>query len=53
MKNRSHKYDINSAAHSDRYEYNEYKKCLTMMMLMCVKLTFETRFMNKLTLDDG
>ena len=38
MKNRSHKYDINRPTHRGGNKNKEYKKCLTMMMLECIKL---------------
>ena len=33
MKNRSHRYDINRP----KPRYSKYKKCLNMMMLICIK----------------
>ena len=33
MKNRSHKYDINRQGH----KYSKNKKCLGIMMLICIK----------------
>ena len=35
MKNRLHRYNINRP--SFRTSYSKYKKCLTMMMLICFK----------------
>ena len=33
---RSQRYDINSPRSRHRHKYSEYKKCLSMMMLMCI-----------------
>ena len=37
MKNRSHRWDINRRRSRHEHKYSKYKKCLTMMMLLCVK----------------
>ena len=37
MKNRSHRYDINKPRSRHEDKYTEYKKCLSMMMLICIK----------------
>ena len=37
MKNRSHRYDINRPRFRHKHEYSKYKKCLTMIMLICIK----------------
>ena len=37
LKNRSHRYDINSHRSRHGQEYSKYKKCLTMVMLVCIK----------------
>ena len=37
MKNRSHRYNINKPKSSYGYKYREYEKCLSMMMLTCIK----------------
>ena len=37
MKNGSHRYDINRPGSKNRYKCSEYKKCLSMMMLICTK----------------
>ena len=37
MKNRSHRYDINRLRSRDGHKYIKYKKCLSMMMFICVK----------------
>ena len=37
MKNRSHKYDINRRRSTHGHEYSKYKKCLSMVMLFCIK----------------
>ena len=38
MKYRSHRYDINRHRSRHGQKYSEYKKCLSMMMLMlCIK----------------
>ena len=37
MKNRAHRYDINRPRSSHAHIYSKYKKCLTMMMLICIK----------------
>ena len=37
MKNRAHRYDINRPRSSHAHIYNKYKKCLTIMMLICIK----------------
>ena len=38
MKNRSHRYDINKSRSRHGLKYSKYKKCLNMMMLICIKL---------------
>ena len=37
MKNRSHKSDINRHKSRQGHKYRENKKCLSMMMLICIK----------------
>ena len=37
MKNRSQRYDINRPWSRHGHRYSKYKKCLTMMMLTCIK----------------
>ena len=37
MKNRSYKYKINRARSRNEDKYSKYKKCPTMMMLVCIK----------------
>ena len=37
MKNRSYRYDINRATSRHGYKYSKYKKCLSKMMLICIK----------------
>ena len=37
IKNRSHRYDINRPWSRRGHKYNKYKKCLSMMMLLCIK----------------
>ena len=37
MKNRSHRYDINRPRSRHGHKYSKYKKCLNMMMLICIK----------------
>ena len=37
MKNRLHKYDINRYRSKHGHKYGKYKKCLSMMMLICIK----------------
>ena len=37
MKNRSHRYDINRPSSSHRHKYSKYKKCLRVMMRICIK----------------
>ena len=37
MKNRSHRYDINRPRSRHGHKYSKYKKCLSMMMLICIK----------------
>ena len=54
MKNRSHRYDINRTRSSHWHKYSKYKKCLSMMMLICNVLsntskTFGAPFMKKLS----
>ena len=36
-KNRSHRYNINSNRPSHEHKFSKYKKCLSMMMLKCIK----------------
>ena len=36
MKNRSYRYDINKSKSRHGYKYGKYKKCLSMMMLICI-----------------
>ena len=51
-KNRSHKYDINRPTSRHGLTYtNKHKKCLSMMMLICIKqhpTNIEVQFMKKL-----
>ena len=37
MKNKSHRYDINRPRSRHEHKYTEDKKCLTIMMVICVK----------------
>ena len=37
MKKRLHRYDINGPRSKDGHKYCKYKKCLSMMMLICIK----------------
>ena len=37
MKNRSHRYDTNRPRSRHGHKYSEYKKCLSMMMHICIK----------------
>ena len=37
MKNSSHRYDANRPRSRHEPKYNEYKKCLTVMMFLCIK----------------
>ena len=37
MKNRSHRYDINRRRSRHGHKYSKHKKCLSMMMLICIK----------------
>ena len=37
MKNRTHRYDINRPRPKHGHKYGKYKKCVTMMMLICIK----------------
>ena len=37
MKNRSHRYDINRPRSRNEHKESKYKKCLTMMILICIK----------------
>ena len=37
MKNRLHRYDLNRPRSRHGHKYNKYKKCLSMMMLLCIK----------------
>ena len=36
-KNRSHRCDMNRPRSRHGYKYSKYKKCLSMMMLICIK----------------
>ena len=36
-KNRSHRCDMNRPRSRDEHKYSKYKKCLIMMMLICIK----------------
>ena len=36
MKNRSHRYDIKRPTCRHGHKYSKYKKCLSMMILICV-----------------
>ena len=52
LKNRSHRYDINSHRSRHGHECSKYKKCLTMVMLVCIKQhlsNIEAQFMVKLS----
>ena len=35
-KNRSHRCDMNRPRSRDEHKYSKYKKCLSMMMLICI-----------------
>ena len=35
-KNRSDRYYINRLTHKHRHKYTKYKKCISMMMLICI-----------------
>ena len=37
IQNRSQRYDINRPWSRHGHRYSKYKKCLTMMMLTCIK----------------
>ena len=37
IKNTSHRYNINRPRPRHRHKYSKYKKCLSMMMLICMK----------------
>ena len=37
MKIRSHRYDLNRPKSKHGHKYSKYKKCLSMMMLICIK----------------
>ena len=37
MENRSHRYDINRPGSRNEPKYTEYKKCFSMMILICIK----------------
>ena len=37
MKNRSHRYDKNRPKNRHGQKKSKYKKCLSMMMLLCIK----------------
>ena len=37
MKNRSHRYDMNKPRSRHGHKYSKNKKCLTVMMLICIK----------------
>ena len=37
MKNRSHRYNINRPWSRHGHKFSKYKKCLSMMMLICIK----------------
>ena len=37
MKNRSHRYNINRPSSRHGHKYRRYRKCLSMMMLICIK----------------
>ena len=38
VKNRSHRYDRNRPRSRHGHKYNKCKKCLSMMMVICIKL---------------
>ena len=42
MKNRSHRYNINISWPRDEHKYTKYKKCLSMMIFICVKRQLST-----------
>ena len=37
MKNRSHRYNINRPRSRYGHKYDKYKKCLSVMMVICIK----------------
>ena len=52
IENRSHRYDINRPKSTHGHKYSKYKRCLSMMMLLCIKQhlsNFEADFTKKLS----
>ena len=37
MRNRSHRYEINRPRSRNGHKYGKYKKCLSIIMLICIK----------------
>ena len=37
MKNRLHRYDINTPRPRHEHKYTKYKMCLNMIMIICIK----------------
>ena len=37
IKNRSYRYDINRPRSTHGHKYSKYEKCLTVMLLICIK----------------
>ena len=46
MKNRSHRYNINRPRPTHEHKYTKYKKCLSIMMAVCIKqhLSIDLKF---------
>ena len=50
MKSRSQRNDMNRSRSRHGHKYSKYKKCLSMMKLLCIKQhisSFEAQFMKK------
>ena len=52
LKNRSHRYELNRPRPRHGNNHTNYKMCLSIMMIICIKhylRTFEAQFMRKLS----
>ena len=47
MKNRSHRYDRNTPRSRHGYKYSEYKNCLSITMLTCIKQHLSTKKLSR------
>ena len=47
MKNRSHRYDIHRHSSRHGHKYSKYRRCLTMIMVLCIKVNRSVYIANR------